>query len=133
MEKISYADAKARGLKRFFTGEPCKKRGHIAERLTSNPRMCVECKRVYRVREQAAPKSKPIAAAPASDGRAAPKSKPIAAAPVAKAAPPAYERTVFHRDPGQWCDPRKIDAAIERIFNGAPRLGVATLAASEAA
>ncbi len=35
--------ARAQGLKRFFTGEPCK-RGHVAERQCCN-RHCVECER----------------------------------------------------------------------------------------
>lgn len=38
---ITRQDAKAQGLKRYFTGEPCK-RGHVAERLVSNC-VCVEC------------------------------------------------------------------------------------------
>lgn len=38
---ISRLDAKAQGLKRFFTGEPCKN-GHIAERGVSQG-TCVEC------------------------------------------------------------------------------------------
>lgn len=52
MEKITRADAQAKGLKRFFTGEPCM-RGHIAERQTTNGR-CFECSkqtsRNYRAR-----------------------------------------------------------------------------------
>lgn len=39
---ISRADAKARGLLRYFTGEPCK-RGHVSERQVSNF-ACLECK-----------------------------------------------------------------------------------------
>lgn len=42
-EIITRAEAKAQGLKRFFTGEPCK-RGHVAERFTSSKR-CYECQR----------------------------------------------------------------------------------------
>jgi len=38
---ICRADAKAAGLKRYFTGEPCK-RGHVAERGV-NHKHCVEC------------------------------------------------------------------------------------------
>lgn len=38
---VTKAEAKAAGLKRFFTGNPCK-RGHIGERFTSNL-MCVRC------------------------------------------------------------------------------------------
>lgn len=34
-------DAKARGLKRYFTGQPCR-RGHLAERQTSTG-VCVAC------------------------------------------------------------------------------------------
>jgi hypothetical protein len=41
VEIISRKDAKAAGLKRFFTGEPCKF-GHVAQRLVSN-RFCVTC------------------------------------------------------------------------------------------
>ena len=40
-ELILRAEAKAKGLKRYFTGEPCKW-GHIDERVTSN-RRCKEC------------------------------------------------------------------------------------------
>jgi hypothetical protein len=43
LEIITRAEAKARGLKRFFTGEPCK-HGHVAERLVSS-RGCMECTR----------------------------------------------------------------------------------------
>ena len=42
-EIISRADAKARGLKTYFTGEPCKY-GHIAERRVRCS-TCVECSR----------------------------------------------------------------------------------------
>jgi 5-methylcytosine-specific restriction endonuclease McrA len=38
---ISRAEAKALGLKRFFTGKPCK-RGHVAERRVTN-RACSVC------------------------------------------------------------------------------------------
>jgi len=38
---VSRQEAKERGLKRYFTGEPCQK-GHIAERLT-NSSHCVKC------------------------------------------------------------------------------------------
>jgi hypothetical protein len=111
MEIITQAQAKARGLERYH-GTPCKF-GHT-ERYT-NSRGCVVCPRIRRECVRAAPKSKPVKAAPV------------------EAAPPADERPLFHRDPGQWCDPRKIDAAIERIFNNGPRLGVATLRESAAA
>lgn len=39
---ISYSEAKAKGLKRYFTGKPCK-RGHIAEREISSCG-CLECR-----------------------------------------------------------------------------------------
>lgn len=39
---ITRAEAKALGLKRYFTGKPCK-RGHVAERY-SNDQSCVSCK-----------------------------------------------------------------------------------------
>ena len=42
---ISQEEAKAAGLKFFFTGKPCK-RGHVAERYVSS-KNCVECKREY--------------------------------------------------------------------------------------
>lgn len=40
-EIITLADARERGMKRYFTGEPCK-HGHVAERIVSG-RVCVEC------------------------------------------------------------------------------------------
>ena len=40
---ISRKEAKAQGLKRYFTGKPCK-HGHVAERIASNGK-CLECKR----------------------------------------------------------------------------------------
>ena len=41
MDKITLKDAKAAGLKRYFTGTPCKN-GHVAERSVSN-RSCLKC------------------------------------------------------------------------------------------
>ena len=38
---ISYEDAKSQGLKRFFTGEPCK-HGHVGERYVAGL-VCVVC------------------------------------------------------------------------------------------
>lgn len=43
MQPISRSEAKARGLKRYFSGKPCK-RGHVAERFTLSYQ-CVECNR----------------------------------------------------------------------------------------
>ena len=43
MELISLEDARAQGLKHYFTGKPCK-RGHVAKRFTSS-RHCTECLR----------------------------------------------------------------------------------------
>lgn len=40
---ISREDAQAKGLKRYFTGHPCR-RGHVAERQTINTQ-CMECAR----------------------------------------------------------------------------------------
>lgn len=40
MENISKADAVARGLKRYYTGQPCK-RGHVAEHRVGAG--CVQC------------------------------------------------------------------------------------------
>jgi hypothetical protein len=42
---ISRSQAKEAGLKRYFTGEPCK-RGHLSERLTKSNR-CIDCKKVW--------------------------------------------------------------------------------------
>lgn len=42
MEIISRKEAKEKGLKRYFTGKPCK-RGHITERMVSTL-TCVACK-----------------------------------------------------------------------------------------
>lgn len=42
MEIIQRAEAKERGLKRYFDGKPCRA-GHIAERLVSSCQ-CVECR-----------------------------------------------------------------------------------------
>lgn len=47
-ELISWSEAKALGLKRYFTGKPCP-HGHIAERLVSN-RRCNTC--IQQDREQ---------------------------------------------------------------------------------
>jgi len=44
MQIITRAEAKERGLKRYFTGKPCK-HGHICERNISNSG-CVECKKL---------------------------------------------------------------------------------------
>jgi hypothetical protein len=49
MQIISRSEAKQQNLKRYFTGEPCK-RGHIAERITAKS-YCVECKNMV-MREQ---------------------------------------------------------------------------------
>lgn len=50
IEIISRKDAKARGLKRYFTGKPCE-RGHFSERYVSVAH-CVECQHEHS-REQA--------------------------------------------------------------------------------
>lgn len=42
---ISRAEAKTLGLKRYFTGKPCRS-GHVAERLVSSNH-CLECKACY--------------------------------------------------------------------------------------
>lgn len=44
MQIISRAEAKASGLKRFFTGKPCKN-GHIAE-ISVSSYVCCECSRL---------------------------------------------------------------------------------------
>lgn len=43
-EIISRKEARDRGLKRYFTGKPCKY-GHVCERYLCNAR-CVECERI---------------------------------------------------------------------------------------
>lgn len=42
METISRPEARAKGLRRYFNGKPCK-RGHVAERDTLK-KCCVECR-----------------------------------------------------------------------------------------
>lgn len=44
MEVISRADAKKLGLRRYFTGEPCR-HGHLSERYVACGR-CVECDQI---------------------------------------------------------------------------------------
>jgi hypothetical protein len=44
-EIISRSEAKALGLKTYFTGKPCKY-GHVAERAVGG-RHCCECERAY--------------------------------------------------------------------------------------
>jgi hypothetical protein len=111
MEIITQAEAKKRGLERYHHSKPCK-RGHT-ERYT-NSHTCVECARTRSARQSAA--------------------KPAKSAPAAVAAPAAYEpEKTLHRDPGQRISQARIDACIDRIYGGAPRLGAAALAASEAA
>jgi hypothetical protein len=43
MQIISKAEAKAKGLRLYFTGKPCK-HGHVAEREVFNA-TCAECER----------------------------------------------------------------------------------------
>ncbi len=43
MDIITLKDAKFHGLKRYYTGKPCK-RGHVVERSVSG-RHCIECKK----------------------------------------------------------------------------------------
>jgi hypothetical protein len=44
MDVISRREAKSRGLKRYFTGKPCKN-GHVTERVVGK-HMCMECARL---------------------------------------------------------------------------------------
>lgn len=46
MEIISYSKARSLGLKKYFTGKPCKV-GHVAERTSSNA-TCVECSAIFK-------------------------------------------------------------------------------------
>lgn len=48
MKRAERAAAKDRGLKRYFTGKPCK-HGHVAERIVTTGQ-CVECVRVNEAR-----------------------------------------------------------------------------------
>ena len=57
---ITHKQAKALGLKRYFTGEPCK-HGHIAERLTNCRGQCVECNRAQDRKRYAANPEKKLA------------------------------------------------------------------------
>lgn len=43
-EIISRAEAKAKGLKRYFTGKPCK-HGHVSERYIGG-KFCIQCEKV---------------------------------------------------------------------------------------
>ena len=54
MQIISRSEAKAKGLKRFFTGKPCK-HGHVAERYVGSSG-CVECQRVINKKPRKKPK-----------------------------------------------------------------------------
>jgi len=47
MEKTGRQDAIDRGLRRYFTGEQCK-RGHVSERWTLNG-ACIECQDAARI------------------------------------------------------------------------------------
>jgi hypothetical protein len=49
MDIISRAEAKAQGLKRYFTGEPCK-HDHVSERMVSDT-LCLFCKRIREARQ----------------------------------------------------------------------------------
>ena len=56
MQVISRTEAKAKGLRFYFTGKPCAK-GHVAARRVANE-TCVECERAalkrYRLKKSAA-------------------------------------------------------------------------------
>jgi hypothetical protein len=52
MKTISRDEAIAKGLKRFFTGVPCK-HGHVCERYTKIGNECVECSRLSKQRQRA--------------------------------------------------------------------------------
>lgn len=53
---ITRAEAKALGLKRYFTGNPCK-HGHVSERETVN-KCCRECLKSYHAKRRALPENK---------------------------------------------------------------------------
>jgi hypothetical protein len=50
---LSREEARALGLKRFFTGEPCSKQGHIAERFVCNG-ICLKCSSEQSAKNRAA-------------------------------------------------------------------------------
>lgn len=56
---ITLAEARRKGLKRYFTGKPCK-HGHIAERYTETNR-CFECNKVSSRKDYKQHKSKRLA------------------------------------------------------------------------
>ena len=45
---VSRKDATVRGLKKYFTGKPCKKSGHVCERALNGN--CVACKKEYDIK-----------------------------------------------------------------------------------
>lgn len=53
---ITKAQARERGLKKFFTGVPCK-RGHVVERKVGD-RSCIQCKRLVAQKEDSKNKRK---------------------------------------------------------------------------
>jgi len=120
MEIISRSEAHTRGLKFYFTGEPCAK-GHVAQRYVADGRVgrCVEC---FPIKEPAPRKHK----------SKKPKVKPALKVDVAPALE-AQPRDPFWRDYGHRISQARIDACIDRIYGGAPRLGSARLSESEAA
>jgi hypothetical protein len=56
-EIITRADARTKGLPRYFTGEPCK-HGHVAERQTSG-KGCMACARETDRKRQVDPRTRP--------------------------------------------------------------------------
>jgi len=52
MKATSWSEAKAQGVKRYFTGKACKN-GHISDRFTCN-RECVACDAERKIRRKAA-------------------------------------------------------------------------------
>lgn len=47
LELIARKEAWEKGLTRYFTGQPCRARGHVAERYVSTSG-CVECLTMYK-------------------------------------------------------------------------------------
>ncbi len=58
VERITRNEAKALGLKRYFTGEPCK-HGHISERRVCDY-SCIECKKITSYKRYHADPSKSL-------------------------------------------------------------------------
>lgn len=102
-EVISRANAKELGLRRYFTGEPCR-HGHLSERYVACGR-CVECDRIaskkatLRRSRQAAPAAP---AQPPTQPLAAPSQGGKGSTHKARAANGAGREALGFREPKEW-------------------------------